>query len=382
MNLKEINALSKGETLYDKGPNAVKGLHVRALPKRKSFYLFYRTRDGRQRRPKIGDFPTLSIEQARQAAGHLMTVVAQGRDPVNEWAKKKAEQTVTQLFQACWKEHWAVKDTRWSLEAKRNFENHIEPIFGRKKISEVKAVSIRYWHQQFWKTPYAGNRSLEVFSKMFNFAIDHEWLPQGSNPCALVTGHPETRRTRHASSDEIQNIMRIIMRDSKEYRREVSFILGLIFTASRPSALERATWNDLRLFEWQDGRLWGALVVDGKSTAKTGQKEMVILPPQLIEILGERTQGTATVFGKMPRLYWEKLRKEAGCTDLWARDWRRSFASIGLSNGVSLNVIGEILNHQSNQTTMTYAKLMDTEKLKAISMIASKFESIFKGGTL
>jgi integrase len=87
------------------------------------------------------------------------------------------------------------------------------------------------------------------------------------------------------------------------------------------------------------------------------------------------------IFGiKMPSHLWRKIRKEAGCEDLWARDSRRTFATIGMSNGVKMDTVSELLNHSSVQTTKTYAKLNGSARSQAVETIASKMNQLLNVG--
>jgi hypothetical protein len=82
---------------------------------------------------------------------------------------------------------------------------------------------------------------------------------------------------------------------------------------------------------------------------------------------------------KMPRAFWKRIQNETGCKDLWARDLRRTMATVGLSNGVALGVIGKLLNHKSNQTTEIYAKAFETKKIEAVEVIADELVQIIRG---
>jgi integrase len=68
---------------------------------------------------------------------------------------------------------------------------------------------------------------------------------------------------------------------------------------------------------------------------------------------------------------WTKVREAAGCPDLQLRDARRTFASYGLSLGLSLAQVGELLHHTDTQTTKGYSYLIDDLKQKAAAQIAS-----------
>ena len=76
-----IDALQPGQRLKD---DRVPGLEVRANAGGKSFMLYYRTRTGIVRRPKIGNYPVLTLAAAREIARGLLAQVAAGGDPSRE----------------------------------------------------------------------------------------------------------------------------------------------------------------------------------------------------------------------------------------------------------------------------------------------------------
>ena len=60
----------------------VNGFQCRITPtSKKTFYFHYRTKAGRERRYKIGDYPAMTPEKARDIAKDLHTEVRSGGDP-------------------------------------------------------------------------------------------------------------------------------------------------------------------------------------------------------------------------------------------------------------------------------------------------------------
>lgn len=361
----------------------VKGLHIKTTETgKRSYFLYYRTRQGRQRRPKIGGCEEITLPEARRRAKAILERVAVGEDPKGAWDGAKAEASVQDVFEMAWAEHWSkdrFQESGWAREARRNFENHIRPAFGNLKLSELTPKLVREWHSRFESTPYAGNRSLEILSKILRFAEEKELKAAGSNPCSLVKSHPERKRKRFATEDEVRAVGRILVRESETDPAGAAFLFLLMFTGSRPRAIERARWEDVAFIEAGE-QTFGVLTFSGKTTEETGEDETVIIPPQVMEILSKlpRSQDGTLTGIKMPRALWERVRKEAGCTDLWARDWRRTFATVGLSHGVGSGTIGELLNHRSAETTKIYAKLAPTARVEAVSIIAGKMARLLQ----
>ena len=75
---------------------------------------------------------------------------------------------------------------------------------------------------------------------------------------------------------------------------------------------------------------------------------------------------------------WAAISKAAGLTDVRLHDLRHTYASVLVSAGMSLPIIGRLLGHTQVQTTLRYAHLQDAA-LKAATDTAGKL--LTKGGT-
>ncbi len=293
--------------------------------------------------------------------------------------------TIKELFEKIWRAHWNKERfirSGWALKAKQIYDRLIHPAFGEKLQVRLTASQVRAWHGTLAATPGQANRALEVLSKMLSFAEEREWRQQGTNVCGLVKPYREKKRKRFATPDEIQKLNTILSREEAKNPQAVAFIYGLLFSGARSRSLERAVWNELEIMS-HENQTFGILTFFGKSSEATGEDEQVVLPPQVMRLLEipQIAKLDETVFGiKKPANFWRRIRKEAGCEDLEIRDLRRTFATIGLSNGVSLGVIGELLNHKDPKTTKIYAKLMNTKRLEATKVIADHVSLLFKGG--
>jgi integrase len=287
--------------------------------------------------------------------------------------------TIDELFQSCWNEHWDCERFNKSghaQEVRSKYQNHIKSRFGQSDYLKLTRSEVRDFHKGYRSTPVTGNRLLEILSKLYKFSIDKEWNELGFNPCFGIKHFTERKRRRYASETEIKRIGLILDRMHSEYPVEITFLYTLLFTGSRPRALERATWNE---FQELDGG-FGVLTFEGKSTQETGDLESVILAPEIVEKLRKLTRrDDDLIFGiKSPGYLFRKIRAEAGCKDMWLRDFRRSFATIGMSSGVKMDTIGELLNHHSTNTTKRYALLNNKARLEAVSTISDKINSLLK----
>lgn len=378
LKLSDIHAMSEGQVLWD---TEVTGLHIKAHKTGKSFYLYYRAPGTKQqRRPKLGDSTGITIKQARELARDRLYRVAQGVDPEIEREERRDDLTVKELFNMVWDEHWNTdryRESNWSKNVASHYARYIGPSLGDRKLHEVTPKLVRAWHESITKT-FSANRALAVLKKMFSFAEDRELKTQNTNPCLSVKLNPERKRGRYASMTELACIGEYLEEHKESNPKEVAFIYTVMYSAARPFCIEKIKWADVR-----DVGGSGVVEFKGKNTSKSGDNEMLILPPTLFKLLKKlhttNPHDTTLVGGRYPRCFWEKLCKECGVEGLWLRDLRRTFATIGLSGGVELGAIGAVLNHKSVQTTLIYAKLNDDARIATVGGIAEKISLIIGG---
>jgi integrase len=70
---------------------------------------------------------------------------------------------------------------------------------------------------------------------------------------------------------------------------------------------------------------------------------------------------------------WRQVAKTAGLVDVRIHDLRHSFASILVSGGASLPLIGALLGHRSPATTQRYAHLHLDPQRQAVETVGAAF---------
>ena len=354
LNEKSIKAAKPGDVLKDRD---ISGLHMRCFEQSKGYYLYFRTKAGAQRKPKLGDHGTLTLAQARKVAKDMLGEVGAGGDPSADRVAARKEPTVTDLWGELWLRHASTKKS--SAQMALLWRKHIEPRLGRLKLSEVKYKDIANMMGELAATPYGANRTLALMSKMFNFGIRPlEWLDR--NPCKGVVRFKEEKRKRYMVGEEASKIAELLDASAKESPASVAFIYLLILTGARCGEIAGAKWA------WLNGNVLS--LPDSKTGAKS-----VYLPPQALDVLERlpRTSGTITGI-QSPKKLWERVRRDAGCPDLRLHDLRHSFASAALAAGLSLAQIGELLGHKSTQTTHRYAHLVEDVATAAATATADR----------
>jgi integrase len=288
--------------------------------------------------------------------------------------------TVAELFAKAWASYWNTKrfvSSGWAADVQCFFKNHINPTLGHRRVEQLGPKAIRKWHRELPSRSVA-NRSLEVLSRMYRFAEEEELLPMGSNPCRLVRAHQEKKRGRYATESELARIGVELEREKHRSPVKVAFCYLLAFTGARPKSIAEARAEQLEIRP--DGT--GILRFAGKTSETTGEDELVILPKNAVaalQALPKRRDGL--LLGPVAyRRLWGRIRENAGCPDLWARDLRRTFATVGLSEGVGKDIVGRLLNHHSPATTDVYAKLVPVARIAAANKIADRMALYLSGG--
>ncbi len=368
-----IDALQPGQEIKD---DRVPGLLVRANATGKSFMLYYRHL-GQPRRPKIGDCKVLSISDARAIAKAMLGRVAAGEDPSGQRQRERNDPTLDDLWGRCEIEHWN-RGKAWDKEAKRIYDHDIKPILGSTRVRAVAIEDAKRVRDRLTDKPIQANRAVAVLSKMMRLAETfgpegHRWRALGSNPCQHVPRFPAKSRKRFAKPTEIKALGPAIDKYAEASPSAVAFLYAMVFSGARPSEILRAKPDQVERVE-RDGKVFGVLRIED---GKTGHRD-VFLPPQAMAALDKLPAKRGSLVGRttVPKSIWRKIRKEIGADDLWARDLRRTWATVGLSNGVAKGALGTLLGHADPKTTDIYAKLIEDTAHDTAASIADRMEML------
>lgn len=355
---------SKDVVIWD---SEVAGLGLKVTPSgRKSFVLFYRTASGEQRKPKVGDYGAITLDQARGIARDMLGTVRAGGDPSAARQDARAAPTVADAVQRFLDEHASLKKplTRASYESQLRL--HVLPSWGSKKVAAIDHGDVARLVARIGKErPVLANRTRAVLSKMFALCEKWRWRPTGSNPCVHVEKYRETPKHRDLSADELVRLANALSAAEPDSPRAVAALRVLLFTGCRR--------NEVLHLRWEEVDLERGLLRLGDS--KTGAK-VVRLNQAAVDVIAaqSRVPGSAYVFpsdradGKPladAKRAWERVRKAAGLEGLRLHDLRHHYATTAAGRGASLLVIGALLGHRNPSTTQRYAVLADDPARRA-----------------
>lgn len=368
MNDREIRAAKVGAVLWD---DQVRGLHLRVFPTSKAFYLRYRTKAGQQRRPKLGPYPVLSLQAARNLARERLAVVYGGGDPDKPLAPL---QTFESLFLRWESDHAPGMAPASARDYRGICRRHLWR-WARRPLQDITEQDARQLHASMRAHPYAANRTLAVARAMFGLAEDWGWMPRGSNPIRF-DAFPEEPRERYPTEAEGKRLL-AALHQADPFFQGLVWLLAL--TGARVGEWRLARW------EWITER---GLELPAAKRKKRGR--LVVLSPAartVLELLpriedcpwvfpGQGAQAPLVGIRKM----WLQVLHDARIEALQLRDLRRWFASMALSSGTGLDQVGQLLGHTQQQTTRRYAYLMDDARVRAVDGVARALGTLGRTG--
>lgn len=357
------------------------GFALRVYPSgRKSFVITYRA-NGRQRFYTFLRYGEKTPKQARDEAKILLGRVADGEDPAADRLGGRRAATMADLGERFLREHAEVKMKPSSYrQAERHWNKIILPRLGRRKVPHVTRADIAELMTEMSDTPTQANYTKGTLNTAFNLAEVWGWRAEGTNPCRHVKRFKLKSRERFLSEDELGRLAEALTaaeEERPEWTHAVAAIRLLVLTGCRKGEILGLRWDEVD-FENRCLRL---------SDSKTGPKT-VYLNTAALEVLAgiERAEDNPHVVpGKKPGTHlsgldgpWGWIRDKAALRGVRLHDLRHGFASVGVSSGLSLPVIGRLLGHSKIATTDRYAHLADDPVRTAAETIGSTIDAAMK----
>lgn len=426
--VKALEAPEKGNAItYD---SEVKGFGCRVTAAgAKAFVLNYRV-GGRERRITVGSWPDWSVVAARKKAGELKRETDNGLDPMAERHAEREAPTMEDLARDYEERHAPRKRTGAADVAV--LKRFILPRLGRIKVKDITHRQVEDFHRERSKTsPTQANREVALLSKMFALAI--KWGYREDNPAKGIERNPEERRARYLMGEELAALS-AAMRDHRD-QRSANVVRLLLLTGCRRGEALTATWDQLDLAAgvWVKPSAHTKTKKEHRVPLSPPAVKLLadIRAAQEAKAAEAKQQAPAYVFPGdqgVPHITdikksWHSLTRKAsvrlwasrpdssegaivarlaaelkdgampifaaveaaakvdgttlplGLTDVRLHDLRHSYASMLVSAGLSLPVIGALLGHTQTQTTARYAHLFDDPLRAATAQVGAMIEA-------
>jgi integrase len=417
---------SKDYTVWD---DKISGFGIKVTPTgRKSYLMKYRNHEGRQRKPNIGVHGNITCEQARKIAEKWHSRIVNNDDPFSEKDETKKSPTVSELCDRFLKEHSEIHKKASGIELEKTaIRKHIKPKLGNLKTIAVQKSDIQKFHLSLKHIPTHANRILRILSKMFNLAEDWGLRPANSNPVKGITRYKEEGRERYLSNQEILCLGKALDEAEKTQSESIYFISLvrlLLLTGARLREIMHAKWDwidlNMSMLKLPDSKTGKKIIhlspaaiavlkatpkmkgnpyiiiggVEGKPLVSPKKPWMRIKESASMDLL-----KSDNVYGDIIETYWKKhkdfllfddlctkakkqgLEQPIGLTDVRLHDLRHTYASICVTQGMSLQMVSKLLGHARASTSERYAHLGHDPISNAAAQVGDLISGNWKNGT-
>ena len=245
---------------------------------------------GKEKLMSYGQYPDLSLAEAREIHQHSKTLLAKGTDPMAQKKAAKEEQRKQEAAKEhsfrsvseSWLEHWGADKSKQHVIATRSrLERNVWPLLGSRPVGEIEPLEIVRMVRAI-EARGAGDLAKRAFQnagQIFRYGAA-EGITK-NNPVALlrpgdVLKPTATVNVARVGVEELPALLRAI----EVYRGEAITRLGaklLALTFLRTSELIEAPWSEINF----EARRW----IIPKERMKMPTPHVVPLSTQAIEVL-------------------------------------------------------------------------------------------------
>ncbi len=338
----------------------IPGLALQVYPSgRKAFFLNYGP-EKRRRRIKIGDYGSITPDQARAKAKELIGSIVGGGDPLDHREAERSAQTFGE-----WVDTY-MTGVRRRKKHPRNDKRYLDKAterWGQRPLHSIDVTDVR----KLFESISGKGRTIDAnrWLASLRACLQAAWREDliSSNPAMKVKPNPENPpRDRVLTNDELKNLFTHVEGLEDPHAR-VGFML-LIETGARLSEVLRAKWSDMDL----------ATGVWRLPTTKSGKPQVMPLAPGTVALLGSTPRlGEYVVAGRNPekprydlKKPWGIVRSKLGegAQDLRIHDIRRTFG-LHVARSAGLHVASKLLRHSDIRVTERHYAPLGLSELRA-----------------
>ncbi|MEN8108473.1 MAG: site-specific integrase [Pseudomonadota bacterium] len=348
-------------------------LEVRSTnPNRSTWWIRYRNNASATKYLRLGHYPDMSLDEARQRAKAEKARIQLGADPRAEENARKAVPTLTEFMEDQYFPHVATRK-RTAAKDEEYYRLRLKTAFGNKRLNQIRRREVQLFHSALHAeglAPATCNHYLKLLKRAFNLAIQWEII-EGPNVICSIQQYRELNLVEKYMDDEqLQRLLTVLNTDKN--RSVCSIILFLLSTGARLNEALTAKWALIDVKR----RVWRIPATNSKS----GKVRAVPLNDAALEVLSKldtkdefeyvfinkQTRKPYTTIQKV----WNRLRNAADLEHVRSHDLRHQHASMLVNSGRTLYEVQQILGHSTSKVTERYSHL-STATLQSASSCAA-----------
>lgn len=358
------------------------GLHLRVGKSGRKFFQHRYRHLGRKKCLTLGEFPFVTVQDARQRVSENKALLAKDIDPADEKVRKRNDLTLSEFIKTYYVPHATMHKKTWQEDVYK-IDKWINPVLGKLRLSTITSRDISSFQAKVKEknSSVTANHYLILVRRMLNLAI--KWGLLEKNPASGVDKFKEPpHRERYLTKEELPRFLRSL--DLQDDRLSVAAIKLLLFTGCRKGEILGLQWESVRE---KEGRLFLPMTKNGKARS-------VILNAKAKEVIAglrERkeqmplTRDSAYLFPSRDgcrkkhiidlRVPFEKVCEAADIEGFRIHDLRHSFATLAVMSGASLYDVQKLLGHSDIGMTQRYAHMVDDNLQRATDNVAGVIEA-------
>ncbi len=342
----------KGSIVYH--DTVVKGLVLFVYTNSKTFHI-YKFVDGKPIKPKLGNFPDMTVEQARKEALQMLGTIAKGDPVVSKRVSKPKGLDLGELVDHYINEYAQHHCTTWE-EMRKNLRRCFD-LWLSTPAASITRVDVQQHMNLLGKERghHAANRAYDDLRAVFTWSTKYGYH-SGDNPCTGITKFKTRSRERFIRPDEFKKFL-----DGLKIEKNIPFrdyVYLSLFTGARQGNVLAMRWDQI---DFELG-IWHIPITKNKESQTV---PLTNLAMQVLEDRREHRKSDEWVFPSdgasghvvEPKKAWAKFLNDAKLADLRMHDLRRTLGSYMAMNNQSLQIIGKVLGHKSPTATQIYSRL-------------------------
>jgi integrase len=324
---------------------------------------------------KLGTYPAMRLAAARKAAEALLEAIAK------DGGTEAADRTFGGLADAWLEKKRADRKRNKSVDhQERQLERHVLPHWRDRKIAEIKRADVRDLIAGI-DGEILPNRILALVRAIFRYGLSRDWI-EASPADGIARPKDETERDRFLDMAEAKRVW-----DAAGLLGYPAgpYIRALLLTGQRRTEVASMRWSDVDL----DAATWLLKAADTKGD----RAHLVPLSAPMLALLEPLPRLGDYVFTNDGETHLSDYAKRKARLDTfiaaggdpldaWTlHDLRRTVATHMVRLGVSMEIVGRVLNHAvAGVTAKVYAlHEYEPEKRSALDRWAAELMRAVEG---
>ena len=289
--MKLTDSIIKNEKPTDKRKQLAdgNGLVLYIMPNGSKLWRYRYRYNGSPKMLSLGEYPTVTLKDARAERERVSDLLAQGIDPSIERKEKKLSQAyaIENDFKSvarAWWDNWKVANSEaHALKVWGIFEKDIFPVFGKYPVENIKPSLVRLAVKRVVERGAydTAGRVHQYTSAVLSYAFNHELVASNVARDIAVNDLIPRRKKQSMGRIDLKDLPQLLQDvqayDGNALTKIAIQLLSLTFV--RTKELIQATWDEIDFI----GKVWRI----APERMKMGTAHIVPLSAQTLDLLGE-----------------------------------------------------------------------------------------------